>query len=76
MMGYTSTTIEPVPDELRQRAWKVLVKELGLVDALRYVMAIEPGQGDSVVDFAEHWKDKSVDEIHKEILQAKEQGRI
>jgi hypothetical protein len=34
--------------ELRKRAWKALVKELGIVDALRFVMAIEPGYGDSV----------------------------
>ena len=37
-----------LPPDLRQRAWKALVKELGIVDATRFVMAVEPGEGDSV----------------------------
>lgn len=37
--------------ELRKRAWKALVKELGIVDALWFVMATEPSSGDSVQEY-------------------------
>jgi hypothetical protein len=42
-----------LPPDLRQRAWKALVKELGIVDATRFVMAVEPGEGDSVEKYAQ-----------------------
>ena len=41
-----------LPPDLRQRAWKALVKELGIVDATRFVMAVEPGEGDSLEKYA------------------------
>ncbi len=59
--------------ELRKRAWKALVKELGIVDALRFVMATEPGDGDSVQEYQKMWEGRSMDEIYEVICRAKKQ---
>jgi len=40
MSGYT------VPEELRHKAFAVLVKDLGWVDAVRFIQQYERGQGD------------------------------
>jgi hypothetical protein len=59
--------------ELRKRAWKALVKELGIVDALRFVMATEIGGGDSVQEYRKMWEGKSIDEIYEVICRAQKQ---
>jgi hypothetical protein len=65
-----------LPPELRQRAWKALVKELGIVDATRFVMAVEPGEGDSVEKYAKLWDRMTLEAVHDEILKARERGEI
>ncbi|MBM4048180.1 MAG: hypothetical protein FJ279_24010 [Planctomycetes bacterium] len=65
-----------LPSELRQRAWKALVRELGIVGATRFVMAAESGSGDSVEKYAKLWEGMSLDEVHEEILKAKASGQI
>jgi hypothetical protein len=62
--------------ELKKRAWKVLVKELGIIDATRFVMSVEPGFGDSVKEYQKMWQGKSIDEIHVEIIDARNKGLI
>ncbi len=68
--------VAELPDELRRRAWRALVRELGIVDATRFVTAVEPGSGDSVEHYASLWDGMTVDDIHAEILRAKEKGEI
>ncbi len=58
------------------RGIDVLIKELGHPDALKFILAIERGSGDSVKEFRELWGSKTVREIHQEILTAKEKGII
>jgi hypothetical protein len=65
-----------LPPDLRQRAWKALVKELGISDATRFVMAVEPGEGDSVEKYAQLWDGMTLEAVHDEILQAKERGEL
>jgi len=65
-----------LPPDLRQRAWKALVKALGLVDATRFVMAVESGEGDSVEKYAKLWEGMTLEEVHHEILKAKARGEI
>jgi len=61
---------------LRERAWKVLVKELGIIDATRFVMSVEPGFGDSVKEYQKMWGEKSIDQIHAEIIETRNKGKI
>jgi hypothetical protein len=65
-----------LPPDLRQRAWKALVKELGIVDATRFVMAVEPGEGDSIEKYAKLWDGMTLEAVHHEILQARERGEL
>ena len=62
--------------ELKERAWKILVKELGIIDATRFVMSVEPGFGDSVKEYQKMWQGKSIDGIHAEIIDARNKGLI
>jgi len=57
--------------ELRKRAWQVLVKELGIADALRFVMTTETGDGNSVQEYQEMWEGKNIDEIYEIVYRAK-----
>jgi hypothetical protein len=65
-----------LPPDLRQRAWKALVKELGIVDATRFVMAVEPGEGDSIEKYAKLGDGMTLEAVHHEILQARERGEL
>jgi hypothetical protein len=65
-----------LPPDLRQRAWKALVKELGIVDATCFVMAVEPGEGDSIEKYAKLWDGMTLEAVHHEILQARERGEL
>ena len=65
-----------LPPDLRQRAWKALVKELGIVDAIRFMMAVEPGEGDSLEKYAKLWDGMTLEAVHHEILKAREGGEI
>lgn len=75
-MSTPTSRVFTLPPELRHRAWKALVKALGVVDATRFVMAVEPGEGDSVEKYARLWEGMTLDEVHHEILKAKEQGEL
>ena len=75
-MSTPTPRVFTLPPELRQRAWKALVKELGLLDATRFVMAVEPGEGDSVEKYAKLWEGMRLEEVHHEILKAREGGEL
>ena len=66
---------EPLGD-LIQKGWHLLVEGLGHGRATKFVMSIERGEGDSVKEITQFWGNKTIDEIHKEIMQAKEKGLI
>ena len=65
-----------LPPDVRQRAWKALVKELGIVDATCFVMGVEPGEGDSVEKYAKLWDGMTLEAVHDGILKARERGEI
>lgn len=65
------TTIDVI-----QRGWDVLVKNLGITDAVRFIRAYYPGYGDSVKEIREFWGNKTVHEISEEIREAKKRGEI
>ncbi|MBI3330057.1 MAG: hypothetical protein HYZ81_25535 [Nitrospinae bacterium] len=75
-MSTVTPRVFSLPPELRQRAWKALVKELGIVDATRVVMAVEPGEGDSVDQYAQLWEGMTLEEVHLEIVNAKKRGEL
>jgi hypothetical protein len=55
------------------RRWS---KSLGIVDATRFVMAVEPGEGDSVEKYAQLWDGMTLEAVHDEILQARARGEL
>jgi hypothetical protein len=69
----TTAIITPEALSLLQEGWIVLVKQLGIQKATRFVLLLERGQGDSVEDIAQYWGDKSIDEIHHQVKMWKTQ---
>lgn len=60
-----------VDPKILRKGWKALVEELGVVDATKFVLAFEPGEGNSIKELQKMWEDKSIDEIHAEIMRFK-----
>ncbi len=69
----TSTTLSNETTDLLRKGWKVLVEQLGLLQATQFVVLLERGKGDSVAEIKEAWGDASIDEIHARIMQWKRQ---
>jgi len=64
------------PIRVIQRGWEALNKTIGPTDALRFVMSLTAGQGNSVKFFKQLWGNREIEEIHQEILQAKKTRKI
>ena len=69
-------SLKATPQRVIHLGWTALTKELGPVDATRFWMYMTFGEGDSVLEFRNMWKGKTVEQIHQEILKAKEGGEI
>jgi len=69
-------TRKTTPQEIINLGWEVLTKEMGPLGATRFWMYVTRGERDSVLEFKRMWKGKSVEEIHQEILKAKENCEI
>ena len=63
-------------DEIVKRGWDILVENLGITDATRFIVSFERGKGDSVQEIKKFWEDKRIEDIHAEILEAKKRGLI
>lgn len=60
------------PDVIRE-GWQLLVEHLGISKATEFVVLLERGKGDSIVEIEKYWGDASIDEIHTRIRQWKNQ---
>ena len=69
-------TRKATPQRVIHLGWTALMKELGPLDATRFWMYVTYGEGDSVLESRNMWKGKTVEQIHREILKAKEDGEI
>jgi len=69
----TTAVITPETRSLLCEGWSVLVKQLGIQKATRFLLLLERGQGDSVEEIAQYWGDLSIDEIHHQVMMWKTQ---
>ena len=53
--------------DIIQRGYKVLYREMGATDSLRFIMSFYSGSGDSVKELKKLWKNNSILEISKQI---------
>ncbi|MCC7211755.1 MAG: hypothetical protein E3K40_14870 [Candidatus Brocadia sp.] len=61
-------------NEIVRKGWNLLVDNMGEADATRFIVSFERGKGDSVQEIKKFWGDKKVEEIHREVLEAKKRG--
>jgi len=64
------------PIRVIQRGWEALNRTIGPTDALKFVMSLTSGQGDSVKFSKDIWGSRSIEEIHREVLKAKKEKKI
>jgi len=69
----TTTVTATETLSLIQEGWTVLVNQLGIQKATKFVVLLERGHGDSVKDIAQYWGDMSIDEIHHQVMRWKTQ---
>jgi hypothetical protein len=65
-----------VMNEIVKKGWNVLVENLGIADATRFIVSFERGIGDSVQEIKKFWGEKKIEDIHAQILEAKKKGLI
>jgi len=73
MMATKTQTISP---DLIRKGWEILVRQLGINQATRFVVALERGEGDTILDIEKYWGNATVSDIHKEIMEAKGRGEL
>ena len=62
----STTTL--IDHDVVEEGWRLLVEKLGLQKAIKFVILLERGKGDSVQEISDYWKDATVDEIHDRIV--------
>ncbi len=74
------TKVQTIPitatPELIKKGWNILVQQLGINQATRFVVALERGEGDTILDVERYWGNASVQDIHKQIMDAKAKGEL
>ena len=62
---------QPASPDLIKKGWEILVEQLGINQATRFVVALERGEGDTILDVEKYWGDATVHDIHQQIMDAK-----
>ena len=61
--------------EIQKRAFRILLREMGLAETLRFSMSYERGSGDYAKERSEYFKNNTVDELYNEILARRKKTR-
>lgn len=56
---------------LLREGWSILTEQLGLEKATQFVILLERGPGESVQEIAEYWGNRSIEEIHNQVVEWK-----
>lgn len=69
-------TMKSASPELIRKGWEILLQQLGISQATRFVVALERGEGDTIVDVEKYWGDATVHDIYNQIMAAKAAGEL
>ena len=61
--------------DIQKRAFRILLREMGLAETLRFNMTYERGIGDYAKERSQYFKDTTVDELYDEILSSRKKQR-
>jgi len=62
--------------EIQKRAFRILLKEMGLAETLRFHLSYERGSCDYAKDRSRYFKDATVDELYGEILSRRKKRTV
>jgi len=54
--------------DIQKRAFRILLREMGLAETLRFNMGYERGSGDYAKERSRYFRDTAVDNLYEEIL--------
>ncbi|ETR73047.1 MAG: hypothetical protein OMM_07180 [Candidatus Magnetoglobus multicellularis str. Araruama] len=63
-----TAAINPESISLLREGWRLLIAQLGIQKATKFIVLIERGQGDTVNEIANYWRDLSIDDIHRKVI--------
>ena len=58
-------TSEAVP--IIREGWEILVKQLGIQKATRFVILLERGKGDTIQEIEQYWGNRDIEEIYDRV---------
>ncbi len=61
--------------DIQKRAFRILLREMGLAETLRFNMSYERGSGDYAKERSQYFRDTTVDELYNEILSRRKNKR-
>ncbi len=61
--------------EIQKRAFRILLREMGLAETLRFNMMYEGGSGNYAQERSQYFTDTTVDELYDEILSQRKEGK-
>jgi hypothetical protein len=70
-MNLLPLTTPPEALTLLREGWSILTEQLGLDRATQFVILLERGTGDSVQEIAEYWGNRSIEDIHHQVVEWK-----
>ncbi len=75
-MPTNAHAIQHASPELIRKGWEILVQQLGISQGTRFVVALERGEGDTILVVEKYWGDATVLDIHEQIMAAKAAGEL
>ncbi len=61
---------------MKKQKTKIAIKETRFSQATRFVVALERGEGDTIVDIEKYWGAATVRDIHEQIMAAQAAGEL
>jgi hypothetical protein len=62
--------------EIQKKAFRILLREMGLAETLRFHMSYERGRGNYAKDRSRYFKGNTVDELYGEILSQRKKKTV
>jgi len=60
-------TAKKADEDVIREGWKILIDNMGVAKATRFLAAFERGEGDSVKEIKRFWRGKSVEEVYRTV---------
>ena len=67
----TATVMPAETIPIIREGWEVLVRQLGIQKATRFVILLERGKGDTIQEIEQYWGSRGIEEIYDRVTEWK-----